>query len=146
MNNGFDSSDIRWRQRFQNYRKALAQLSQAVALSRQRPLSLLEQQGLIQAFEYTHELAWKTLKDWLESKGTSNLYGSRDVTRQAFASGLLHQGEIWMEMIVSRNQTSHLYDENLVTQIAEKIENAYMPLLLELEQTLAGRLQDGGID
>ena len=58
--------DIRWQQRFQNYQKALAQLQNAVTLARERPLSLLEKQGLIQAFEYTHELAWKTLKDFLK--------------------------------------------------------------------------------
>jgi nucleotidyltransferase substrate binding protein (TIGR01987 family) len=144
MGTGFETSDIRWRQRFQNYRKALAQLGKAIELARQRPLSVLEQQGLIQSFEYTHELAWKTLKDLLESRGTSGLYGSRDVTRQAFALGLVHQGEIWMEMIQSRNQTTHLYDEALVSQIALKIESAYGPLLFELEQTLAGLLPGEG--
>jgi nucleotidyltransferase substrate binding protein (TIGR01987 family) len=128
--------DIRWRQRFQNYQKALSQLRFAIDLSGQRALSVLEQQGLIQSFEYTHELAWKTLKDFLEQRGASGLYGSRDVTRLAFANGLLHDGETWMEMIQSRNQTTHLYDENLVAQIALKIEKSYGRRLFELEKTL----------
>jgi dipeptidase len=63
------NQDIRWMQRFQNYRQALARLSEAVALSRQRALSELEEQGLIQAFEFTHELAWNVLKDYLEAAG-----------------------------------------------------------------------------
>src|SRR5271157_3917726 len=91
------NEDIRWIQRFQNYQKAFAQLIQAVELSRQRALSKLEKQGLIQGFEYTHELAWNTLKDFLEARGTTNLFGSRDATRAAFALGLLEQGEIWMQ-------------------------------------------------
>jgi nucleotidyltransferase substrate binding protein (TIGR01987 family) len=81
--------DIRWQQRFSNYTKALEQLSDAVSLSRKRGLSKLEKQGLIQAFEYTHELAWKVLKDFLESRGKSDLYGSKDVTREAFRLGII---------------------------------------------------------
>jgi nucleotidyltransferase substrate binding protein (TIGR01987 family) len=73
--------DVRWRQRFQNYRQALSRLSDAVALSRQRPLSDLEQQGLIQAFEFTHELGWNVLKDYLEEQGVAGIIGSRNATR-----------------------------------------------------------------
>ena len=80
--------DVRRRQRFENFRKAFAQLSSAAALTEQRDLTDLEQQGLIQTFECTHELAWNTLKDFLESRGTSNIFGSKDATREAFAAGL----------------------------------------------------------
>jgi nucleotidyltransferase substrate binding protein (TIGR01987 family) len=130
------NGDVRWKQRFQNYKKALSQLRFAIELSGKRELSVLEQQGLIQSFEYTHELAWKTLKDFLENRGALDLYGSRDVTRMAFSNGLLHDGEIWMEMIQCRNQTTHLYDETLVAQIAFKIQSSYGRLLSELESTL----------
>lgn len=119
------AQDIRWIQRFSNYQKALAQLKSAVELSEQRELSQLEKQGLIQAFEYTHELAWKTLKDFLESKGALNLYGSKDVTREAFKLGIIDDGEVWMEMIVSRNETSHTYDESRVEVIVEAILEHY---------------------
>jgi len=102
--------DVRWRQRLQSFRKAFGQLSKAAATARQRELSELEQQGLIQAFEFTHELAWNTLKDFLESRGASNLYGSKDATREGFAKGLLEDGEAWMAMIQSRNQTTHTYN------------------------------------
>ena len=106
------SPDIRWRQRFQSFRKAFSQLSKAAAIAEERELSELEQQGLIQAFEFTHELAWQTLKDFLQAHGTTkNLYGSKDATREAFAQGLNDDGEEWMEMIESRNETSHAYNE-----------------------------------
>jgi nucleotidyltransferase substrate binding protein (TIGR01987 family) len=79
--------DSRWVRRFNNFAKAFAQLQAAVELSRQRELSKLEQQGLIQAFEYTHELAWKTMKDFLEERGVQNIYGSKDATREAYKAG-----------------------------------------------------------
>nr|VFJ56069.1 MAG: nucleotidyltransferase substrate binding protein, HI0074 family [Candidatus Kentron sp. DK] len=73
--------DIRWRQRFDNYRQALARLRDAVALRQQRPLSDLEQQGLIKAFEFTHELAWNVMKDYFEYQGNTRITGSRDAIR-----------------------------------------------------------------
>jgi len=117
--------DIRWLQRFSNYTKALEQLREAVNLTQTRPLSKLEKQGLIQCFEYTHELAWKTLKDLLEIHGVSDLFGFKDATREAFKLGLLAEGDTWMDMIKSRNQTSHLYDEKLVEEITNLILKTY---------------------
>lgn len=128
--------DIRWHQRFSNYKKALAQLTEAVNLSQERELSPLEQQGLIQAFEYTHELAWNTLKDFLEYRGTGGLYGSRDVTREAFRLGLIPAGAIWMDMIQSRNQTSHTYNEETAKEIVTAIEADYFAQFVKLRETL----------
>jgi len=119
------AQDIRWIQRFNNFLKAFSQLREAVALGRERQLSRLEGQGLIQAFEYTHELAWNTLKDFLESRGASNLYGSRDTTREAFRAGLIENGEAWMNMITSRNLTSHTYDEATAEKIIAVIRDGY---------------------
>ncbi len=129
-------SDVRWIQRFNQYQRALARLREAVELARQRPLSDIEQQGLIQAFEFTHELAWKVLKDFLESRGVTNLYGSRDTTREAFRAGLLADGEVWMQMIESRNLTSHTYNESVATQIAEAVQNVYFEQLEALVDRL----------
>jgi nucleotidyltransferase substrate binding protein (TIGR01987 family) len=117
--------DIRWIQRFNHFVKALSQLKEAVDLAQQRPLSKLEEQGLIQAFEFTHELAWNTLRDFLEGRGVQNLYGSKDTTRQAFKTGLIENGETWMGMINSRNLTSHTYDEATAAQITAAIREAY---------------------
>lgn len=117
--------DVRWRQRFQNFQSACDRLNEAVELAGQRELSKLEQQGLIQAFEFTHELAWNTLKDFLESTGATNLFGAVNATRAAFAAGLIEDGETWMEMIKSRNLTSHTYDQRVADEISGVILTSY---------------------
>ncbi|MBI5606906.1 MAG: nucleotidyltransferase substrate binding protein [Deltaproteobacteria bacterium] len=119
--------DIRWIQRLNHFNKAFSQLREAFELARQRPLSKLEEQGLIQAFEYTHELAWKTLKDFLESRGVGTLYGSRDTIREAFKTGLIENGDAWMDMINSRNLSSHTYDEITAATIVSAILKDYGP-------------------
>lgn len=122
------NQDTRWVQRFDNFKRAFARLAQADALARQRKLSELEDQGLIHAFEFTHELAWNTVKDFLESRGaTVKIYGSKDATREAFAAGLIEHGEIWMQMIKHRNETSHTYNEKIADAIVEAILANYVP-------------------
>ena len=120
-----NTQDIRWIQRFNHFTRALSQLREAVELARQRPLSKLEEQGLIHAFEFTHELAWNTLKDFLEERGSEKLYGSRDVTRAAFKAELIENGQAWMQMIKSRNLTSHTYDEETAANIVSDIRTTY---------------------
>jgi nucleotidyltransferase substrate binding protein (TIGR01987 family) len=112
--------DIRWKQRFYNFKKAFSQFEKGVNLALKRDLSELEDQGLIKAFEFTHELAWKMLKDFLESRGNKDIYGSKDAIRESFRLGLVNDGEIWMEMIENRNQTVHTYN----LEVAKKIVNA----------------------
>ncbi|MCC2625942.1 MAG: nucleotidyltransferase substrate binding, family protein [Burkholderiales bacterium] len=131
------NKDIRWPQRFSNYDKALKKLAQAIALAKQRQLSDLENQGLIQAFEYTHELAWNTLKDFLVERGNNEIYGSRDATREAFKLGIIVDGEIWMNMIKSRNQTSHTYNEEVAGQITEMVIKSYFNEFITLHSTLS---------
>jgi len=123
-----DELDIRWQQRLANYNKALEQLSNAVVTSQQRPLSDLEKQGLIQAFEFTHELAWNVMKDYFAYQGNPGITGSRDAAREAFQKGLIEDGEGWMEMIRSRNQTSHTYQQKIADEIAGHIVARYFPL------------------
>ncbi len=132
------NSDIRWIQRFDNYTKALAQLKSAVELANKRDLSELEKQGLIQSFEYTHELAWKTIKDFLNEKGNKEIYGSKDATREAFKYGLIDNGEIWMDMIKSRNDTSHTYNEETANEITKAILNYYHSAFEQLFEKLTG--------
>jgi nucleotidyltransferase substrate binding protein (TIGR01987 family) len=133
--------DIRWQQRFYNYNRALVELGEAVELSQIRKLTKLESQGLIQAFEYTHELAWKTLKDFIEERGNSQIFGSKDATREAFTLGLISQGEVWMSMVNSRNQTSHTYDESTAQQIVMLILNDYYPQFKLLQEKLQSFIQ-----
>ncbi len=120
-------AEIRWIQRFDNFKRAFTRLADAAALAKQRKLSELEEQGLIQAFEFTHELAWNTLKDFLEARGTVvKIYGSRDATREAFAADLIENGEAWMKMIEHRNETSHTYNEAIANAIVEAILMRYV--------------------
>lgn len=117
--------DIRWKQRFDNYKKALQNLNDAVELMNDRPLSKLEKQGLIQSFEFTHELSWKVMKDFLEFNGVDGIMGSRDTFRIAFNNGLIEDGELWIKTIADRNLSSHTYDETTANNLAEKICKEY---------------------
>lgn len=128
--------DIRWQQRLENYEKALLQLNKAAQLNRERPLSELERQGLIQSFEFTHELAWNVMKDYFTYQGNPEIRGSRDASREAFKNGLISDGETWMDMIVSRNQTSHTYDEKTAVEIAEVILNKYLILFNDFRKKM----------
>ena len=130
-------SDIRWKQRFQNYRQALSRLREAVKLSGERPLSELEQQGLIQGFEYTHELGWNVLKDYLEEQGFVGIIGSKGATREAFKNGLVEDGEAWMDMIKARNLTSHTYQTEVAERIVKDILGRFYPALTALEGRFA---------
>ena len=132
----FNMNDLRWKQRFNNYKKALSQLKYAIELKRQRALSDLENQGLIQSFEFTYELGWNTLKDYLVWQGIEGIVGSRDTIREAFSRGLIVDGEIWMKMLVDRNRTSHTYNEKIANEILQNIDQMYVAELVELEDKL----------
>ena len=134
------NSDSRWIQRFDNYGRALKTLRNAAELATQRPLSELEQQGLIQGFEFTHELAWNLLKDFLEAQGIAGLIGSRDAIRTAFKNGLLEDGETWMEMIKARNLSSHTYQQDLAQRIATDILTRFYPAFVALELKMRSML------
>jgi len=128
--------DIRWKQRFDNYTRALHQLTMAVQLMEQRPLSDLEKQGLIQGFEFTHELAWNVLKDYLEHEGIQGLVGSRSAVREAFKRGLITDGEAWMDMLEKRNLSSHTYNIEVAIELVSAIRDSYYPLFLSLQGRL----------
>lgn len=134
--------DVRWKQRFSNYSKAFIELECAIELSKERSLSKLEKQGLIQCFEYTYELAWKTIKDFLEDQGLIDLIGSRDTFREGFKLGIITDGEVWMAMIKSRNLTSHVYDEQLANSIVKVVIDSYAPQFQKLYKKLCA-IQEG---
>lgn len=127
-------SDLRWLQRFDNFQRALLVLERGVQLAQARELSELEQQGLIQGFEFTHELAWNLLKDYLTHQGIAGVVGSRDATRLAFQNGLVADGEIWMEMIRSHNQSSHTYNLEQAQAIARDVVHRFAPLFGALRE------------
>lgn len=126
-------TDIRWQQRLANFKKALSQLKKFIAKDN---LSELEEQGLIQSFEYTYELAWNVLKDFLEFQGQMEIYGSRDAIKKAFQAGLIADGEGWMDMYVSRTKTSHTYNEDTAREVVNAIQGGYFDLFLNLEKKM----------
>lgn len=127
--------DIRWIQRFDNFKRAFARLREASEMAEQRGLSDLERQGLIQSFEFTHELAWNTFKDFLGARGSSaKLYGSRDTTRAAFAAELIEDGEVWMKMIEHRNESSHTYNDDVAGKIMAAVQTHYVPAFEAFER------------
>jgi len=117
--------DIRWKQRFSNYKKALATLKNAVELAASRELTDLEKQGVIHVFEFTFELAWNVMKDYLEEQGVTGIMGSKNAVRHAFNKGLIEDGQVWMDMIKDRNLASHSYDEKTAEDLAVAITGNY---------------------
>jgi len=128
--------DIRWIQRFNNFQKSLKQLDEAMTLLEKRNLSPLEQQGVIQAFEYNYELAWNVLKDFYENQGEQNIQGSRDAIKLAFKRGIIINGDVWLSMIKSRALTSHTYNEETTQEILKDIVEKYYIEFTQLKSTL----------
>lgn len=131
------NEDIRWIQRFSNYRKALANLSDAVKLAEERELSDLEQQGLIQAFEITFDLAWKTMQDYLRQHDRPNNNGGPNIIiDQSLTDGLIQGENDWKALKKSRELTSHTYNSDTADDIAENIIYTYHGLFIQLETRL----------
>jgi len=134
--------DIRWHQRFDNYCRALNQLTKFMEKGE---LNELEEQGLVKSFEYTFELGWKVLKDLLEHQGLTGLIGSRDAIREGFKQGLLGNevnAQAWMDMIKSRKLAAHAYDESKMKEIVYDIEKRYFDAFVALRHRLMESLAD----
>jgi len=127
------NSDIRWQQRFVNFNKAFSQLERFM---QEETLNEMEEQGLIKAFEYTYELSWKTLQDLLKDRGYTDVVGPKPVIEQSFQDGYILDGKGWMRMHVSRNLTSHTYDEETAEEIVNSIRSEYFQLLKSLQMRL----------
>ena len=130
------TQDIRWIQRFSNYKKAFKNLQDAVELASERELSNLEKQGMIQAFEFTYELAWNTIKDFFEYKGETDILGSRDAFQLAFKRGLVANGKDLLSTIKSRQLSSHTYHEEYADKIYNDIMTKYCAVFGELKARL----------
>lgn len=126
----------RWEQRLDSYHKALARLAEIVGASKKRALNEFERDGLVQRFEFTHELSWKLMKAYAEYQGYDGIGGSRDATRKAFEMGLISDGQSWMDMIKSRNETSHNYDGSMADDVVDSIINTFYPLLADFYQKM----------
>lgn len=121
-------TDIRWKQRFSNYKKAVSQLDEFIEKGE---LNKFEVQGLIQCFEYTFELAWKTMKDYLEQEGFE-VKSPRATIQTAFQTQLITDGHAWIDALEKRNLMSHTYDEDRASEAEELIKTKYYIMLKEL--------------
>lgn len=137
--------DIRWEQRFSNFNKALLKLEQSVNYINHNVLDKenlgyivdeLIKEGLIQRFEYTHELAWNVMKDYALFQGNTTIGGSRDATREAYKLQIIENADVWMDMIQSRNKTSHTYNVEIANEIFGKIIHEYFQLFLDFQKTM----------
>ncbi len=129
-----ENGDIRWKQRFQNYQKALKYLEQALDIPQP---DIIQKAGLIQFFEMSFELAWNVIKDYLEEQGFVEIRSPRNALKTAFETGLIEDGHSWMQLLDDRNMTSHAYDEDTVNMIEKLIHQKYYPLLKKLYDTLS---------
>lgn len=136
-----EEKKARWKYRFDNYRRAYFLLQEAIEKQQEEGLNQLEKEGVIQRFEYTLELAWKTLKDFLEEERIllENI-SPRVVIREAFAAKIINNGETWMEAYDARNKMSHTYDFQKFEEVVDEIQKKYLNLFGELYETLASKL------
>lgn len=132
--------DVRWKQRFQNFDRAVTLLREPIARGVDS-LSLLEKEGVVQRFEFTMELAWKTLRDYLETAGrTIDPVTPRNVIKEAFAARIIDDGQVWLDMLDRRNLLSHTYDEKNFVEAVEELASRYMAAIDRLHGWLASRL------
>lgn len=138
--------DIRWKQRFENYKMALNKLSEAVTLLSDDSnfpniaIANIAKAGLIQYFEFTIELSWNLMKDYLAENNVKNILGSKDAVRNAFIFGLIEDGQIWLDMILDRNLLSHTYNEDVANDLVKDIINTYHPLFVKLSKKMESLL------
>jgi nucleotidyltransferase substrate binding protein (TIGR01987 family) len=128
--------DVRWKQRFQNFDRAVALLREPIEKGVDK-LSDLEKEGAVHRFELALELAWKTLKDYLEFSGTIvKPVTPRGVIKEAFAAQILTDGQIWIDMLNHRNLLSHTYDEATYEEAVRAIHERYLEAIVGLHDWL----------
>ena len=134
-------SDVRWKQRFDNLQRAYQRLRWALEIHRQDPGNELIRMAVIKAYEFTFELSWKTLKDFLIYNGIDAKL-PREVLKQAFATGLLNNGQLWIDMLEERNLMAHTYDDTRARKAVYQIQERYLSGLQQLHDLLATKRQE----
>lgn len=140
-----ETQDVRWKQRFENYHKALERLTRAIQIldedtERDEDERDLMRTGVVKNFEFTLELAWNVMKDYAEYQGYKDIHGSRDALRKAFSIGLI-EDDRWMNSIADRNLASHDYDESVMDNVYSSILSVYHPLFKAFEQKMLSLLE-----
>ena len=131
-----ENKDIRWKQRFQNFEKALGYLEEAMNIDNP---DIIQKAGMIQFFEMSFELAWNVIKDYLEEQGFTEVKSPRAALKKGFEIGLLKDGHSWMQLLGDRNITSYAYDEETVTKLESLISEKYYPLLKDLSDEFSNK-------
>jgi len=126
--------DIRWKQRYSNYIKALDLLENALKI--EQP-DVVQRAGIVQFFEMCSELSWKLLKDYLEEQGFIEINTPRNAIKKAFEIGLIEDGHSWMDLLVDRNLSVHTYDEEKALNLDALIHSKYHPLFYKLKHTFS---------
>jgi nucleotidyltransferase substrate binding protein (TIGR01987 family) len=127
----------RWIQRLDNYVKAFAILERTYSIQNERELTEAERMGLIQSFEFTFELAWNLMKDYLGYQGIFDITGSKDAIRGAFKNGIIDNGDAWMDMVERRNETAHTYEEEVAIRVVNDVSNSYIEEMRKFLETMA---------
>ena len=127
-----ENKDIRWKQRFANFERAILLLERTLQI--ENP-SKVERGGLIQFYEMSFELAWKLMKDYLEEEGFT-VKSPRQAIKQAFQSGLLKDGQVWIDALGDRNLTAHTYNESIALKVTAQIRTHYYPALYQFYVTM----------
>lgn len=131
------SEKLRWEYRFDNYKRAFLLLREAMELRREKKITPLEEEGIIQRFEYSWELAWKTLKDYLDNEGVVlEKITPKEVIIKAIEAKIIIDREKWMKTLDDRNKMSHQYSHEVFSQVIENIENNHFGLFDYLYEKL----------
>ena len=123
-----ESKDIRWKQRFDNFEKAYLSLVKNQEALESEPDNDFIQDSLIQRYEYTLELAWKTMKDYLENEGFMDVTSPKKAVRKAFQERIIQDGSAWIAALDDRNKTSHAYDEQMAKDVIQSITEQHIPI------------------
>lgn len=122
-------------QKVENYQNALKRLEEAITRYQAAPGDTLYRDGLIQRFEFTFELAWKSLKEYMEDQGmVMTIISPRSVLKEAYAAGMIDNPDIWNEAVDSRNLMSHIYDEETAISIADRVSSEFIVPLTALAE------------
>ena len=133
------NKDIRWKQRFQNFKKAMSYLEQGLEIPNP---DIIQKAGIIQFFEMSFELAWNMVKDYLEEQGFVDIKSPKGALKKAYEMNMLENGHDWMDLLQDRNLAAHTFDEQKATEMEQLIQNKCFPLLKALQHSFNQKLNE----
>lgn len=131
--------NIRWVQRFENFEKASTNLTETTECIKQNGINKIYTMALIQAYEIVFELAWKTMKDYLQFNGIIT-DTPRETIKEAFSKNIISDGQIWIEMMETRNKASHTYRAEYAKRLCDDILNVYSKQITDLLEFFKGKI------